>query len=93
MLTQIFILEGPEFQETAYRMLGDISMLMNLVLLIFCHICAGSIRLSQVLSVFITCYISSKVKAFNTAWVTMKLMNFSAIGGISCWSSNGCIEI
>lgn len=47
----------------------------NFVLLIFCHICAGSIRPFQVLSVFITCYISTKVKAFNAAWVPMKLMN------------------
>ena len=74
----------PELQKTAYQMLGKVSTPENLVLLIFCHICARSIRPFQVLSVFITCYISSKVKAFNTAWVPMKLMNSSTTDGVSC---------
>lgn len=76
-------MEGPEFQETAYCILGKVSTPENLAPLIFCHICARSIRPFQVLSVFITCYISSKVKAFNTAWVPMKLMNSSAADGVS----------
>lgn len=84
MLTQVFVLAGPDFEGAAYWMLGDVSMLENLALLIFCHICTGSIRPFQVLSVFITCYISGKVKAFNAAWVPMKLMNSSATDGISC---------
>lgn len=61
--------------------------------LMFCHICARSIRPFQLLSVFITCSISRKAKAFHVAWLPVKLMNPFTTDGGSCSSSNGCIEI
>lgn len=83
----------PWISRTANWILGKVSTPENSVLLIFYHICPRSIRPFQVLSVFITCCISSKVKVFSTAWVPMKLMNSSTADGVSRWSPNGCIEI